>query len=52
VIECSNGVDDDGDGLVDFPDDDGCRGPRDRFEERRPRGAPSRWERSASMWHR
>jgi hypothetical protein len=29
---CSNGVDDDGDGLVDWPDDPGCTDPSDGFE--------------------
>ena len=29
---CSNGVDDDGDGLVDYPDDVGCQAADDGFE--------------------
>ena len=24
IIQCSNGIDDDGDGLIDFPEDTGC----------------------------
>ena len=31
-VACSNGVDDDGDGLVDHPDDPGCASPDDAFE--------------------
>jgi hypothetical protein len=29
---CNDGADDDGDGLVDYPDDPGCSGPDDAFE--------------------
>jgi hypothetical protein len=29
---CSNGIDDDGDGAVDFPNDPGCTGPEDPYE--------------------
>jgi cysteine-rich repeat protein len=32
---CSNGVDDDGDGRVDYPQDPGCAGPGDSSERRR-----------------
>ena len=35
VSDCSNGRDDDGDGLVDFPEDDGCISPDARSEIRR-----------------
>ena len=30
---CSDGIDDDGDGLIDHPADPGCRGPEDPSEE-------------------
>jgi Tol biopolymer transport system component len=30
--ECSNGIDDDGDGYVDYPDDPGCTSPSDPSE--------------------
>jgi hypothetical protein len=33
---CSNGLDDDGDGLVDFPDDPGCTDPMDLDEADSP----------------
>jgi hypothetical protein len=33
---CSNGVDDDGDGLIDFPDDPGCTDPMDNDESDSP----------------
>jgi cysteine-rich repeat protein len=29
---CDNGLDDDGDGAIDYPADDGCTGPSDRSE--------------------
>ncbi len=32
-MPCSDGVDNDGDGATDFPDDLGCRGPADPSEE-------------------
>ncbi len=32
VPSCSNGLDDDGDGLRDHPEDDGCTSPEDRTE--------------------
>jgi hypothetical protein len=31
--ECYNGLDDDGDGLIDYPDDPECSGPEDYSEE-------------------
>ena len=31
-LECNNGMDDDGDGLNDYPDDPGCGGPTDTTE--------------------
>jgi hypothetical protein len=34
--QCSDGVDNDGDGLVDFPDDPGCIGPNDDSEDSLP----------------
>ena len=41
---CSNGLDDDGDGEFDFPDDPGCAGPRDTNERDDSRYAePSFW---------
>jgi len=33
AAECSNGLDDDGDGDFDYPDDSGCFGPEDRAED-------------------
>ncbi len=30
---CADGLDDDGDGLIDYPDDPGCTGPADLSEE-------------------
>ena len=33
IIQCSNGLDDDGDGLVDFPDDPNCTSLDDPFEQ-------------------
>jgi hypothetical protein len=38
---CADGADNDGDGLVDHPDDDGCRSPADG-NERRGRVRPAR----------
>jgi hypothetical protein len=35
--ECANGADDDGDGLVDYPDDDGCQAAGDADELARDR---------------
>jgi len=35
--ECADGVDNDGDGRVDWQDDTGCHGPQDRTEAARPR---------------
>ena len=32
VPECMNGLDDDGDGLVDWPYDSDCSSPSDRSE--------------------
>jgi hypothetical protein len=32
TTECSDGVDNNGDGYIDFPDDPGCRDPRDDSE--------------------
>jgi hypothetical protein len=32
IRECNDGFDNDGDGLTDFPDDPGCRRPRDNSE--------------------
>jgi hypothetical protein len=29
---CSDGIDDDGDGFIDYPDDPGCTGPQDGWE--------------------
>jgi hypothetical protein len=34
--QCSNGKDDDGDGLIDFPDDPGCVSPQDDSEDSPP----------------
>jgi hypothetical protein len=34
--QCSDGVDNDGDGLVDFPEDPGCIGPNDDSEDSAP----------------
>ena len=34
--QCSDGIDNDGDGLVDFPDDPGCIGPNDDSEDSLP----------------
>ena len=31
-VECQDGVDNDGDGAVDYPDDDGCASPDDTIE--------------------
>jgi hypothetical protein len=36
VPQCSNGIDDDGDGAIDFPADSRCTGPLDDDEARNP----------------
>ena len=45
--ECSDGIDNDGDGYVDYPDDPGCDGPSDNNEED---GAPSESEDELGTW--
>jgi hypothetical protein len=45
--QCSDGVDNDGDGYVDYPDDPGCSGPSDNNEED---GAPSESEDELGTW--
>jgi hypothetical protein len=32
IYQCNNGVDDDGDGRIDYPNDPGCSSPTDNFE--------------------
>ena len=34
--QCSDGIDNDGDGLIDFPDDPGCTSPNDDSEDSAP----------------
>ena len=36
TFACDNGIDDDGNGLIDFPYDDGCSGPTDELEDPPP----------------
>ena len=41
--QCNNGIDDDGDGLVDYLYDMGCYGPDDPTEEGLPRNQENGW---------